>query len=173
MDVNHFSKEGFFVCFTLSLFLSLFPPSSSSSSPFSFCLGKLNSSWKDSLCPWRTVSSTVSYRKKSQEPRKTWPLRWKLWKYLSFALIFTSVGDLRVPRSHLSIDVIYRLVAICDISADTGGSIEFMTECTTIEHPFCMYDADQHIIHDRWVCKAVRWGETHSNTWVTSSDILI
>ncbi|XP_058385019.1 alpha-aminoadipic semialdehyde synthase, mitochondrial isoform X2 [Diceros bicornis minor] len=42
----------------------------------------------------------------------------------------------------------HRLVAICDISADTGGSIEFMTECTTIEHPFCMYDADQHIIHD-------------------------
>ncbi|XP_060161358.1 alpha-aminoadipic semialdehyde synthase, mitochondrial isoform X2 [Globicephala melas] len=44
----------------------------------------------------------------------------------------------------------HKLVAICDISADTGGSIEFMTECTTIEHPFCMYDADQHIIHDRY-----------------------
>lgn len=42
----------------------------------------------------------------------------------------------------------HKLVAICDISADTGGSIEFMTECTTIERPFCMYDADQHIIHD-------------------------
>ncbi|POI31041.1 hypothetical protein CIB84_005208 [Bambusicola thoracicus] len=41
-----------------------------------------------------------------------------------------------------------RLLAICDISADTGGSIEFMTECTTIDSPFCMYDADQHIIHD-------------------------
>uniref|UniRef100_A0A2K5F5X5 Alpha-aminoadipic semialdehyde synthase, mitochondrial n=1 Tax=Aotus nancymaae TaxID=37293 RepID=A0A2K5F5X5_AOTNA len=34
----------------------------------------------------------------------------------------------------------HKLVAICDISADTGGSIEFMTECTTIERPFCMYD---------------------------------
>ncbi|XP_032867386.1 alpha-aminoadipic semialdehyde synthase, mitochondrial isoform X3 [Tyto alba] len=42
----------------------------------------------------------------------------------------------------------HRLLAICDISADTGGSIEFMTECTTIDSPFCMYDADQHIIHD-------------------------
>lgn len=42
-----------------------------------------------------------------------------------------------------------RLVAICDISADTEGSIEFMTECTTIDSPFCMYDADQHIIHGR------------------------
>nr|XP_003221378.1 PREDICTED: alpha-aminoadipic semialdehyde synthase, mitochondrial isoform X2 [Anolis carolinensis] len=42
----------------------------------------------------------------------------------------------------------HKLVAICDISADTEGSIEFMTECTTIDNPFCMYDADQHIIHD-------------------------
>ncbi|XP_030622605.1 alpha-aminoadipic semialdehyde synthase, mitochondrial [Chanos chanos] len=42
----------------------------------------------------------------------------------------------------------HRFLAICDISADTGGSIEFMTECTTIEKPFCMYDADQHIDHD-------------------------
>ncbi len=43
----------------------------------------------------------------------------------------------------------FRLLAICDISADTGGSIEFMTECTTIEKPFCMYDANQHIDRDR------------------------
>ncbi|KAJ8381673.1 hypothetical protein SKAU_G00024510 [Synaphobranchus kaupii] len=42
----------------------------------------------------------------------------------------------------------HRLMAICDISADTGGSIEFMTECTSIDKPFCMYDADQHIDHD-------------------------
>ncbi|XP_054475629.1 alpha-aminoadipic semialdehyde synthase, mitochondrial [Anoplopoma fimbria] len=42
----------------------------------------------------------------------------------------------------------HRLLAICDISADTGGSIDFMNECTTIDKPFCMYDADQHIDHD-------------------------
>ncbi|CAB1414611.1 unnamed protein product [Pleuronectes platessa] len=42
----------------------------------------------------------------------------------------------------------HKLLAICDISADLGGSIEFMTECTTIDRPFCMYDADQHIDHD-------------------------
>ncbi|XP_034541480.1 alpha-aminoadipic semialdehyde synthase, mitochondrial [Notolabrus celidotus] len=42
----------------------------------------------------------------------------------------------------------HKMLAICDISADTGGSIEFMTECTTIDKPFCMYDADQHIDHD-------------------------
>ncbi|XP_048825797.1 alpha-aminoadipic semialdehyde synthase, mitochondrial isoform X1 [Brienomyrus brachyistius] len=42
----------------------------------------------------------------------------------------------------------HRFLAICDISADVGGSIEFMTECTTIDKPFCMYDANQHIDHD-------------------------
>ncbi|RNA45143.1 alpha-aminoadipic semialdehyde mitochondrial [Brachionus plicatilis] len=38
----------------------------------------------------------------------------------------------------------HRLVAMCDISADPGGSIEFMKECTTIDHPFCLYDAENH-----------------------------
>ncbi|KAK5901654.1 hypothetical protein CesoFtcFv8_006996 [Champsocephalus esox] len=42
----------------------------------------------------------------------------------------------------------HKLLAICDISADTGGSIGFMSECTTIDKPFCMYDADQHVDHD-------------------------
>ncbi|CAN9498807.1 unnamed protein product [Ophioblennius macclurei] len=59
---------------------------------------------------------------------------------------------MRPPR-HSSEDVgspelPHKLLAICDISADTGGSIEFMNECTTIDKPFCMYDADQHIDHD-------------------------
>ena len=35
-------------------------------------------------------------------------------------------------------------MAICDISADPGGSIEFMNECTTIDEPFCLYDADRN-----------------------------
>ncbi len=38
----------------------------------------------------------------------------------------------------------HRLVAICDISADPGGSIEFMKECTSIDHPFCLYDAENN-----------------------------
>jgi len=46
-----------------------------------------------------------------------------------------AVGSPRLP---------HRLVAICDISADPGGSIEFMNECTTIDEPFCLYDADQN-----------------------------
>lgn len=45
----------------------------------------------------------------------------------------TSVGSPALP---------HRLIAICDISADPGGSIEFMTECTTIDTPFCLYDAN-------------------------------
>ena len=39
----------------------------------------------------------------------------------------------------------HRLLAICDISADPGGSIEFMNECTTIDEPFCIYDADRNM----------------------------
>ena len=31
-----------------------------------------------------------------------------------------------------------RLIAVCDISADPGGSLEFMNECTTIDEPFCL-----------------------------------
>jgi alpha-aminoadipic semialdehyde synthase len=38
----------------------------------------------------------------------------------------------------------HRLIAICDISADPGGSIEFMTDCTTIDNPFCIYDPALH-----------------------------
>lgn len=38
----------------------------------------------------------------------------------------------------------HRLVAICDISADPGGSIEFMQDCTTIDNPFCLYDAERN-----------------------------
>lgn len=49
-----------------------------------------------------------------------------------------------LPSSPGSPSLPHRLLAICDISADPGGSIEFMTECTTIDTPFCLYDADQH-----------------------------
>lgn len=52
------------------------------------------------------------------------------------------------PHNEGSPALPHKLLAICDISADTDGSIEFMSECTTIDKPFCMYDADQHIDHD-------------------------
>lgn len=44
----------------------------------------------------------------------------------------------------------HRLLAICDISADPGGSIEFMKECTTIDSPFCLYDAEQNMDTSRY-----------------------
>lgn len=40
--------------------------------------------------------------------------------------------------------IFLRMLAICDISADPGGSIEFMNECTNIDTPFCLYDADRN-----------------------------
>ena len=44
----------------------------------------------------------------------------------------------------------HRLIALCDISADPGGSIEFMQECTTIDSPFCLYDAESNMNKDRY-----------------------
>ena len=62
---------------------------------------------------------------------------------------------LLTPRVNKSLEVPgcpslpHRLMAICDISADPGGSIEFMTECTTIDKPFTVYDADLNQSTDR------------------------
>lgn len=36
----------------------------------------------------------------------------------------------------------HRLLAICDISADPSGSIEFMDRCSEIDKPFYLYDAE-------------------------------
>nr|VZI34492.1 unnamed protein product [Spirometra erinaceieuropaei] len=35
-----------------------------------------------------------------------------------------------------------RLIAVCDISADPNGSLEFMQTCTTIEKPFVVYNPE-------------------------------
>lgn len=50
-----------------------------------------------------------------------------------------------IPSSPGCPQLPHRLLAICDISADPGGSIEFMKECTTIDSPFCLYDAEQNM----------------------------
>lgn len=52
-----------------------------------------------------------------------------------YNLLFLHLGAPALP---------HRMLAICDISADPGGSIEFMNECTTIDTPFCLYDADRN-----------------------------
>ncbi|KAG7155794.1 Alpha-aminoadipic semialdehyde synthase-like [Homarus americanus] len=49
-----------------------------------------------------------------------------------------------LPASMGSPSLPHRMLAICDVSADPGGSIEFMSECTTIDTPFCLYDANQN-----------------------------
>ncbi|CAG9829279.1 unnamed protein product [Diabrotica balteata] len=49
-----------------------------------------------------------------------------------------------LPTSHGAPALPHRMLGICDISADPGGSIEFMNECTTIDTPFCLYDADRN-----------------------------
>lgn len=49
-----------------------------------------------------------------------------------------------LPTSDGAPPLPHRLLGICDISADPGGSIEFMSECTTIDTPFCLYDADSN-----------------------------
>lgn len=41
----------------------------------------------------------------------------------------------------------HRLLAISDITADPGGSIEFITDCTSIEAPFALYGADHKHQH--------------------------
>ncbi|KAK3608349.1 hypothetical protein CHS0354_030804 [Potamilus streckersoni] len=50
-----------------------------------------------------------------------------------------------IPSSMGCPNLPHRLLALCDISADPGGSIEFMKACTTIDKPFCLYDAEQNM----------------------------
>ena len=53
--------------------------------------------------------------------------------------------DVQGTRSKPSCPTLpHRLVAICDISSDPGGSFEFMREWTTIGSPFCLYDAEKN-----------------------------
>ncbi|WAR25052.1 AASS-like protein [Mya arenaria] len=56
-----------------------------------------------------------------------------LLKAQAFPWLPSSMGCPQLP---------HRLISLCDISADPGGSIEFMKDCTTIDKPFCLYDAE-------------------------------
>ncbi|KAI6180621.1 Alanine dehydrogenase PNT and Saccharopine dehydrogenase domain containing protein [Aphelenchoides besseyi] len=76
-------------------------------------------------------------------------------RYVSkFASEIPDAKHLLTPtaRPHLDLpgcpSLPHRLIAICDISADPNGSIEFMTECTTIDKPFVMYDADFNMSYE-------------------------
>ncbi|KAL4226643.1 hypothetical protein ACF0H5_014624 [Mactra antiquata] len=50
-----------------------------------------------------------------------------------------------IPSSEGCPQLPHRLISLCDISADPGGSIEFMKDCTTIDKPFCLYDAELNL----------------------------
>lgn len=61
-------------------------------------------------------------------------------KASNFSQNLYSIGSPNLP---------HRLIAICDISADPGGSIEFMQDCTTIDNPFYLYDAEYNTSKDQ------------------------
>ena len=54
-------------------------------------------------------------------------------------------------------------MAICDISADPGGSIEFMGECTSIDEPFCLYDADRNVEKKNFKVSAAQCEKTRNS----------
>ncbi|XP_005100311.2 alpha-aminoadipic semialdehyde synthase, mitochondrial [Aplysia californica] len=51
----------------------------------------------------------------------------------------------RTPSSPGCPTLPHRLLAICDVSSDPGGAFEFVKECTSIEKPFSLYDAEQNV----------------------------
>ena len=44
--------------------------------------------------------------------------------------------------------IVENLMAVADISADPNGSLEFMSDCTSLDVPFNMYDLDQKAVSD-------------------------
>lgn len=73
-----------------------------------------------------------------------------LWSYSHPRTVTTSdIKKLVTKKDPAAKDSLpHRLVAICDITADPGGSIEFLTDCTSIEKPFQMYDAQTGTFKD-------------------------
>ena len=53
-----------------------------------------------------------------------------------------------LPSSEGCPQLPHRLLAICDISADQGGSIEIMDRCTSIDHPFMLYDSETNTMKE-------------------------
>lgn len=64
-------------------------------------------------------------------------------------VVYQNANNYTVIQSSGSPSLPHRLIAICDISADPGGSIEFMQDCTTIDNPFYLYDAEQNASSDQ------------------------
>jgi alpha-aminoadipic semialdehyde synthase len=47
----------------------------------------------------------------------------------------------------------HRLLAICDITADKGGSIEIVQQTTSIDHPFLLYNPKTNTSMERSVIR--------------------
>jgi alpha-aminoadipic semialdehyde synthase len=63
--------------------------------------------------------------------------------------------DQRYPRlltsqqaEHLARSRRSRLIGLADLSADRGGSVEFMQRLTTIDHPYYVYDVERQVASD-------------------------
>lgn len=93
------------------------------------------SSFATNIAPFASVIINGIYWAVNSPRLITIPDAKRLLKSPETPWIPSSVGSPALP---------HRLLAICDISADPGGSIEFMSDCTTIDTPFCLYDADNH-----------------------------
>lgn len=52
----------------------------------------------------------------------------------------------------------HRLLGLADISADLGGSIQFMDKITTLDEPYCVHDFDAHTNHGKMTA-AVKDGQ--------------
>lgn len=104
------------------------------------------STFATAIAPYASVIINGIYWAPTAPRLITIPEAKNLLRPQSFPWIPSSAGCPQLP---------HRLIAICDISADPGGSIEFMNECTTIDKPFCLYDADQNKETDSFAGKGV------------------
>ena len=43
-----------------------------------------------------------------------------------------------------------RLLTLADVSCDINGSFEFLSEASTIDYPYYMYDPEQNKNHDKY-----------------------
>lgn len=97
---------------------------------------------------------TIPDAKKLQQPIKTSYNKQQLFSGQHDLTLYED-RDARAARTGQQLQSIgspslpHRLIAVCDISADPGGSIEFMQDCTTIDNPFYLYDAEENSPSDQ------------------------
>ncbi|XP_013412540.1 alpha-aminoadipic semialdehyde synthase, mitochondrial isoform X2 [Lingula anatina] len=96
---------------------------------------RYGSNFAKKIAPYASIIVNGIYWDNTQPRLITIPDAKTLLKPTSLPWLPNVVGCPQLP---------HHLLAICDISADRDGSIEFVSECTTIDRPFVLYDADQN-----------------------------